>query len=67
LVNAERYITEELKEYETKIPAVLKNTQNRGRAFEQLVAWIANLYKAGSAGANLVAQLDCLCSFTQLE
>jgi DNA mismatch repair protein MutS len=66
LVNAERYITEELKEYETKILAVKKNTQNRIRAFEQLVAWIATYIKPVQPNANLVAQLDCLCSFTQL-
>jgi DNA mismatch repair protein MutS len=31
--------------------------------FEQLVAWIATYIKPVQLNANLVAQLDCLCSF----
>jgi DNA mismatch repair protein MutS len=34
--------------------------------FEQLVSWIATYIKPVQMNANLVAQLDCLCSFTQL-
>ncbi len=67
LVNAERYITEELKEYETKIlGAEEKIHKIESELFEQLVAWIATYIKPVQLNANLVAQLDCLCSFTQL-
>jgi DNA mismatch repair protein MutS len=67
LVNAERYITEELKEYETKIlGAEEKIHQIEGQLFEQLVSWIATYIKPVQLNANLVAQLDCLTSFTQL-
>lgn len=67
LVNAERYITEELKEYETKIlGAEEKIHQIEGQLFEQLVQWIATYIKPVQLNANLVAQLDCLTSFTQL-
>lgn len=67
LVNAERYITEELKEYETKIlGAEEKIHQIEGQLFEELVSWIATYIKPVQLNANLVAQLDCLSSFTQL-
>ena len=67
LVNAERYITEELKEYETKIlGAEEKIHQIESHLFEQLVNWIATYIKPVQLNANLVAQLDCLASFTQL-
>jgi DNA mismatch repair protein MutS len=67
LVNAERYITEELKEYETKIlGAEEKIHQIEGYLFEQLVIWIATYIKQVQLNANLVAQLDCLTSFAQL-
>jgi DNA mismatch repair protein MutS len=67
LVNAERYITEELKEYETKIlGAEEKIYKLESEIFDQLVAWIATYIKPVQLNANLVAQLDCLTSFTQL-
>lgn len=67
LVNAERYITEELKEYETKIlGAEEKIHQIESQLFEQLVSWIATYIKPVQLNANLVAQLDCLTSFAQL-
>ncbi|KAF2510008.1 DNA mismatch repair protein MutS [Flavobacterium zhairuonense] len=67
LVNAERYITEELKEYETKILGAEERIYKiEVDLFEQLVAWIATYIKPVQMNANLVAQLDCLCSFTQL-
>jgi DNA mismatch repair protein MutS len=67
LVNAERYITEELKEYETKIlGAEEKIHQIEVELFEQLVSWIATYIKPVQSNANLVAQLDCLTSFAQL-
>jgi DNA mismatch repair protein MutS len=67
LVNAERYITEELKEYETKIlGAEDKIHLIEGQLFEQLVHWIATYIKPVQLNANLIAQLDCLISFAQL-
>ncbi len=67
LVNAERYITEELKEYETKIlGAEEKIHQLESQLFEQLVVWISTYIKPVQLNANLIAQLDCLTSFTQL-
>lgn len=67
LVNAERYITEELKEYESKIlGAEEKIHQLENQLFEQLINWIATYIKHVQLNANLIAQLDCLTSFTQL-
>lgn len=67
LVNAERYITEELKEYESKIlGAEEKIHKLESELFEELVLWIALYIKPVQLNASLVAQLDCLCSFTQL-
>ena len=67
LVSAERYITEELKEYETKIlGAEEKIHKLESELFEQLVAWITTYIKQVQLNANLVAQLDCLTSFAQL-
>ena len=66
LVNAERYITEELKEYEAKIlGAEEKIHQLETQLFEQLITWIATYIKPVQHNANLVAQLDCLSSFAQ--
>ena len=67
LVNAERYITEELKEYETKIlGAEEKIHQIESQLFDQLVSWIATYIKQVQLNANLIGQLDCLISFAQL-
>jgi DNA mismatch repair protein MutS len=67
LVNAERYITEELKEYESKIlGAEEKIHQIEAQLFDQLVQWISTYIKPVQLNANLVAQLDCLTSFAQL-
>lgn len=67
LVNAERYITEELKEYESKIlGAEEKIQQLESQLFEQLVSWIATYIKPVQLNAGLIAQADCLTSFAQL-
>lgn len=66
LVNAERYITEELKEYETKIlGAEEKIYKLENELYDALVAWCAQYIKPVQLNANLVAQLDCLSSFAQ--
>jgi DNA mismatch repair protein MutS len=67
LVNAERYITEELKEYESKILGAEEKIQHiENQLFEQLVQWIATYIKPVQLNAHLIAQLDCLTSFAQL-
>lgn len=67
LVNAERYITEELKEYETKILGAEEKIQKlEASLFEELVLWLSTYIKQVQVNANLIAQLDCLCSFAQL-
>ncbi|GIM61035.1 DNA mismatch repair protein MutS [Capnocytophaga canis] len=67
LVNAERYITDELKEYEAKIlGAEEKISQMEQRIFSELVSF-ANEYIAQiQTNASLIGQLDCLCGFAQL-
>lgn len=67
LVNAERYITQELKEYEAKIlGAEEKILTLEQQLFTQLVVWLNEYIAPVQTNAALVAQLDCLCSFAQL-
>ena len=67
LVNAERYITEELKEYETKIlGAEERILEIEQRLFAELVSWIAKFIQPVQKNASLIAQLDCLSGFAQL-
>jgi DNA mismatch repair protein MutS len=67
LVNAERYITEELKEYENKIlGAEEKIYQLEVALFDELVQWTTGYIQQVQQNAYLVAQLDCLVSFAQL-
>jgi DNA mismatch repair protein MutS len=64
LVSAERYITEELKEYESKIlGAEEKILELETQLFNNLVAGIVDFIPAIQLNAMLVAQLDCLQSF----
>jgi len=66
LVNAERYITEELKEYENKIlGAEEKISALEQEYFSKLVLWITDYIKQVQQNAAGIAQLDCLCSFAQ--
>ena len=67
LVNAERYITEELKEYENKIlGAEEKILTLEQEYFSKLLTWMAEYIRQVQQNALLIAQLDCLCSFAQL-
>ncbi|SFT15263.1 DNA mismatch repair protein MutS [Zhouia amylolytica] len=67
LVNAERYITEELKEYEAKIlGAEEKILQLEQQLFTQLVVWMYEYIEPVQRNAALIGQLDCLCGFSQL-
>ena len=64
LVSAERYITEELKEYETKIlGAEEKILVLEQEIFAKLVEWMLQFIGSVQQNATLIAQLDCLCSF----
>ena len=64
LVNAERYITQELKEYEEKIlGAEDKMLALEGRLFAELVSAVAAFTPDIQRNAQLVAQLDCLLTF----
>lgn len=67
LVNAERYITQELKEYEEKIlGAQERMAVIESRIFNDLVAAIAGYIPAIQLDASLVARLDVLASFTRV-
>lgn len=65
LVNAERYITPELKEYEEKI----LNAQERisiieAQVYSALVSWLNEYVAAIQLNCSLLARLDCLVGFT---
>ena len=67
LVNAERYITEELKEYEAKIlGAEERILAIEQQLFSELVSWMNAYIKPVQQNAQLIGNLDCLCGFTQL-
>ena len=64
LVSAERYITEELKEYETKIlGAEEKILALEQEIFAKMVQWMLQFIAPVQQTAALVAELDCLASF----
>ena len=67
LVNAERYITEELKEYEAKILGAEDRISSlEQQLFSQLVVWMQEYITPVQNNAHHIAQLDCLCGFAQL-
>ena len=67
LVNAERYITEELKEYETKIlGAEEKIKELEQQLFADLVHYIIQFVQPIQQNAKTIAQIDCLLSFAVL-
>lgn len=64
LVNAERYITQELKEYEDKIlGAEDKILVLETRLYTELVQALSEFIPAIQINANQIARLDCLLSF----
>ncbi len=64
LVSAERYITEELKEYESKIlGAEEKILALEAKLFNDLVVALAEYIQAIQLNAVVIARLDCLLSF----
>lgn len=67
LVSAERYITEELKEYEAKIlGAEERILAIEQQLFSELVADMIKYIQTVQSNAALIAKLDCLCGFAQL-
>ncbi|MNZ03946.1 DNA mismatch repair protein MutS [compost metagenome] len=64
LVNAERYITEELKEYEEQILGAEEKIQAlENRLYAQLLVAIAEYIKPVQLNAQLIAKLDVLLNF----
>ncbi len=64
LVSAERYITEELKEYEVKIlGAEEKALELEQKLFLELVSSLEEYISSIQLNASLIARLDCLLSF----
>jgi DNA mismatch repair protein MutS len=67
LVNAERYITEELKIYEEKIlGAEDKIVELETRLFNNLILELAEYIVPIQANANLIARIDCLLSLAKI-
>lgn len=68
LVNAERYITPELKEYEEKIlTAESKIKEIEERLFQQLIAQLQEAIPSILQIAKVIAGLDCLLSFARVS
>ena len=66
LANAERYITQELKEYEEKIMgADEKILSLETRLFMELVTDMAEFIPQIQINANIIARLDCMLSFAK--
>ena len=64
LVNAERYITEELKEYEQKIlSAESKILELESRLYHELIVSMSEFVQIIQLNSQLISQLDCLYSF----
>ncbi len=68
LVNAERYITEELKEYESKILGAEERIMELEiKFFDELLDSCQLFIREIQNNSVLVAQLDCLASFSNLS
>ena len=68
LAQAERYITQELKEYEEKILGAEEKIQAlETHLFNELVMAIQEFIPAIQINANLIARLDCLLSFANVS
>jgi len=67
LVNAERYITQELKELETKILSAEDNISIlEAKVFKAIVEFICEFLPQLQHNAKKIAELDCLLSFAQI-
>jgi len=68
LTGSERYITEELKEYEQKIlGAEEKILALEQKLFEELVKYAAGFIQPVQLDASIIASLDCLASFAKVS
>jgi DNA mismatch repair protein MutS len=68
LVSAERYITEELKDYENKIlGAEEKILILESKLFNDLVFAVSGFVEAVQLNASLLSRIDCLLSFATLS
>lgn len=68
LVNSERYITPELKEYEDKIlTAEEKILDIETRLYNDLVLSLTDYISPIQTNANIIARLDCLLSFASVS
>lgn len=68
LVNAERYITPELKEYEEKVlGAEEKIVELEYELFQKIREKVIGFTKAIQENAQIIASLDCLCSFAYIS
>ncbi|MBO4315597.1 MAG: DNA mismatch repair protein MutS [Prevotella sp.] len=66
LAQAERYITQELKEYEEKILGADERIQSlEERLFNELVVAMQEFIPQIQINANVIAQMDCLLSFAK--
>lgn len=67
LVNAERYITQELKEYEEKIlGAEERISVLESIIFNNLISFISDFTSTLQINCNIIAQIDCLFSFAKI-
>ncbi|HOK37524.1 MAG TPA: DNA mismatch repair protein MutS [Bacteroidales bacterium] len=66
LVSAERYINEELKEYEEKILGAEEKIQSLElKLYNEILEFASNYITKLQQNANLIAKLDCLLSFSK--
>ena len=67
LVNAERYVTEELKEYESKILGAEEKILNLElKIYNELLNWSQSFIKKIQNNSFVISRLDCLLSFSNL-
>ncbi len=67
LVNAERYITQELKEYEEKILSAQEKIESlQARIYAELIAAVASYISTLQLDAGILAKLDVLNAFTRV-
>ena len=68
LVNAERYITQELKEYEEKILSAQEKIESlQARIYSELIAAVASYISTLQLDSGILAKLDVLNSFTRVS
>lgn len=67
LTNAERYITEELKEYETKIlGAEAKILEIETRVYNNLLSEVLPFVSVLQKNSAIISEFDCLLSFSEI-